>query len=69
MSNPKDNPLRKQMLIDSLAWSMLITVWGLLALSHTNLARYRTLDSFPDCSYEWARGGACRVFEKKTCTI
>ena len=36
MLNPKDNPLRKQMLIESLAWSMLIAMWGLLALSHMN---------------------------------
>jgi len=49
--NPQDNSVRKQMIIESLAWLMLVTVWGLLALSHTNLTRYRTIDSFLDCSY------------------
>jgi len=45
MLNPKDNPLRKQMLIESLAWSMLIVMWGLLALSHINLVENeRTYD-------------------------
>lgn len=43
--NPQDNSVRKQMLIESLAWSMLIAMWGLLALSHINLAENeRTYD-------------------------